>query len=122
VVAASPGIFYVNNSDGSLNSSSNRAHAGDYVAIYGTGGGAMNSPGVTGSPWPVSPLSDLAQKVSVTVGGEAATVLYAGSAPTLESGFFQINVRLPPDLTAAAQSLCVTIGGVTSARGAISIQ
>ncbi len=122
VGAALPGIFYITNADGSFNSSSNPAHAGDLVSIYGTGGGAMNPPGVTGQPWPVAPLSFLTQTVSVTVGGETAAVGYAGSAPTLDSGFIQINVRLPADLTSAARSLCVTIGDVTSAPAAISIQ
>ena len=60
--------------------------------------------------------------VSVTIGGEAASVAYAGSAPTLDSGFFQINVRLPSHLTEAEQFLRVTIGGVMSAPAAISIQ
>jgi uncharacterized protein (TIGR03437 family) len=119
---ALPGVFAIENSDASLNSPSNPARPGDFVAIYGTGGGAMSSPGVTGKSWPLAPLSYLTQTVSVTVGGEAAKVLYPGSAPTVESGFFQINVRLPTDLTAAAQFLRVTIGGVTSAPAAISIQ
>jgi uncharacterized protein (TIGR03437 family) len=122
VGAALPGVFYIENSDGSLNSPSNPARAGDYVAIYGTGGGVMSPPGVTGSSWPLAPLSWLTQSVSATVGGETARVLYSGSAPALESGFFQINVQLPADLTAAAQFLYVTIGGVTSAPAAISIQ
>jgi len=122
VGAALPGVFYITNVDGSFNSPSNPAHAGDLVSIFGTGGGAMNPPGVTGQAWPLAPLSFLTQTVSVTVGGEAAAVAYAGSAPTLDSGFFQINVRLPADLTSAAKSLCVTIGGVSSAPAAISIQ
>jgi uncharacterized protein (TIGR03437 family) len=82
----------------------------------------MNRPGVAGISWPLAPLSFLTQPVSVTVGGEGARVLYSGSAPSLESGLFQINVRLPADLTAGAQFLRVTIGGVASAPAAISIQ
>ncbi len=117
-----PGIFYVNNSDGTQNSPSNPARAGNYVAVYGTGGGVMNPAGVTGSSWPLLPLSQFTQPVSVTVGGETAGVLYAGSAPLMASGVFQINVRLPADLTPAAQFLCVKAGGVTSAAAAISIQ
>ena len=81
----------------------------------------MSPAGVTGGSWPLAPLSALSQPVSAIVGGEAAGVLYYGSAPTLESGFFQINVRLPTDLT-SAQSVSVTIGGVTSVPAAISIQ
>ena len=57
----------------------------------------------------------------MTVGGETADVLYSGSAPTSESGFFQINARLPADLSQGAQYLCVTVGGDTSAPAAISI-
>jgi uncharacterized protein (TIGR03437 family) len=123
VTPALPGVFYIQNSDYSFNSPSNPARAGDYVSVYGTGGGSMNPPGVDGAAWPLTPLSSLlTQPVSVTVGSEAAGVLYSGSAPTLESGFFQINVQLPADLTAAAQSLYVTIGGARSAPAAISIQ
>jgi uncharacterized protein (TIGR03437 family) len=82
----------------------------------------MNPPGITGALWPLAPLSLLPPPVSATVATEAAGVLYAGSAPTLESGLFQINVRLPMDLTAGAQFLSVAVGGVTSAPAAISIQ
>jgi uncharacterized protein (TIGR03437 family) len=122
VTPSLPGIFCIVNSDGSLNSPSNPARPGDYVAVYGTGGGAMNPPGMTGNSWPLAPLSLLPPPVSAEVGAQAAEVLYSGSAPTLESGLFQINVRLPADLTAGAQFLSVTIGGVISAPAAISIQ
>jgi len=122
VMPSLPGVFDIVNSDGSINSPSNPAQPGDYVSVYGTGGGAMNPPGMTGSLWPLAPLSLLTPPVSVTVGTEAASVLYAGSAPTLESGLFQINVRLPADLAAGAQFLSVTVGGATSAPAPISIQ
>lgn len=122
VVSSLPGVFYVENSDYSFNSPSNPARAGDYVSVYGTGSGVLSPAGVTGSLWPLAPLSSpVTQPVSVTVGGEAAEVLYAGSAPTLESGFFQVNVRLPADLPASASALYVDIGGVASAPVAISI-
>jgi uncharacterized protein (TIGR03437 family) len=122
VAAVLPGVFSIANSDGSLNSPSNPARAGDYVSVYGTGGGMMSPPGATGSAWPLAPLSSIAAPVSVTVGGEAAGVLYSGSAPTLGSWYFQSNVRLPADLTAGAQSLVVKIGGVASAPAGISIE
>ena len=122
MAAALPGIFNISNSDGSPNSPSNPAKPGDYVSVYGTGGGVMSPGGVTGASWPLAPLSALMQPVSAMVGSEGAGVLYYGSAPTLESGFFQINVRLPADLTSAAQSLSVTVGGATSVPAAITIQ
>jgi uncharacterized protein (TIGR03437 family) len=115
VTPSLPGIFYIVNSDGSFNSPSNPARAGDYVSVFGTGGGATSPLGLTGNSWPLAPLSLLTHSVSAAVGTEAAGVLYSGSAPTLESGFFQINVRLPSDLTAGAQSLSLTVGGATRA-------
>ena len=122
VAPALPGIFFIENADGSLNSPSHPARRGDYVALYGTGGGAMSQAGVTGAVWPLAPLSYLTQPVSVTVGAEAAQFLYGGSAPTLDSGFFQINAGLPSDLTPSVQLLFVTIGGVNSVPVPISIQ
>jgi uncharacterized protein (TIGR03437 family) len=122
VAQALPGVFSIENSDGSVNSPANPARPGDFVAIYGTGGGAMSISGLTGGAWPLSPLSYLVQSVSATVGTEAAQVLYGGSAPTLGSFFFQINVLLPTDLTASAQSLSLAVGGVASQPVPISIQ
>lgn len=122
VSAALPGVFYIVNSHGSFNSSANPARPGDYVSVFGTGGGAMNPPAATGNPWPMSPLSSVMQSVGVTVGGETAHVMYSGSAPTLESGFFQINVLLPADLSQGAKCLITTIGGVAGVPAPISIQ
>jgi uncharacterized protein (TIGR03437 family) len=124
VVAPSlPGIFYIENSDGSFNSPSNPARASDYVSVYGTGAGVMSPPGMDGQSWPLDPLSRLMQPVSIMVGSEGVLyTLYSGSAPTLESGFFQINVQLPPGLTPGPQFLSVDVGGVSSAPVPISIQ
>lgn len=122
VEQALPGVFYIASANGFRNTSGNPVHAGDVTTLYGTGGGAVSPPGVTGAPWRLTPLSYLTQAVSVTVGGEAATVLYAGSAPTLDSGYFQINVELPASLASGTQFLYVTIGGVASAPIAIIVQ
>ncbi|MBZ5605811.1 MAG: SBBP repeat-containing protein [Acidobacteriia bacterium] len=124
VATAAPGIFAVANSDGTVNSPSNPAKAGDPITIYGTGGGVTNPLGITGGLWPIAAsLPTLPPPVSVTIGGTNAMVLYAGSAPTLESGYFQINVALPSGLQAsAAVNLVVTIRGSSSVAVPISIQ
>jgi uncharacterized protein (TIGR03437 family) len=119
VTPSLPGIFYVNNSDGTQNAPTNPARPGDFITIYGTGGGTLNAPGLTGQGWGLAPLSNLVLGVSVFVGGVNATVLYAGSAPTLESGVFQINAVLPAGLSAT--SLYVTIGNASSAPVAIYV-
>jgi uncharacterized protein (TIGR03437 family) len=109
VTAASPGIFWVNNSDGTRNSPSNPAQRGDFISLYGTGGGATSFPGVTGGLWPLGALARLALPISVSFGDTDAEVLYSGSAPTLLSGFFQVNVRVPAD--SASDQMHVSIGG-----------
>jgi uncharacterized protein (TIGR03437 family) len=123
VEPAVPGIFYVNNSDGTKNSVSNPAKAGDVIAIYGTGGGAAHPAGVTGALWPLmNPPALLNLAVSVSVGGETAHIEYAGASPLNSSGVFQINARLPanfPSLAPAA--LVVTVGGASSPGTAFTI-
>jgi uncharacterized protein (TIGR03437 family) len=124
VATAAPGIYAVANSDGTLNSPSNPAKAGSFITIYGTGGGVTSPPGTTGGLWPLTAsLPTLTAPVSVTIGGTSATVLYAGSAPTLESGYFQMNVALPSGPPASsAVNLVVAVGGSSSVAVPISIQ
>jgi uncharacterized protein (TIGR03437 family) len=124
VSTAAPGIFAVANYDGALNSPSNPAKAGGFITIYGTGGGVTNPLGITGGLWPITAsLPTLTLPVSVSIGGTNAIVLYAGSAPTLESGYFQINVALPSGLQASsAVNLVVKVGGSSSLAVPISIQ
>jgi uncharacterized protein (TIGR03437 family) len=124
VAPAAPGIFAVANSDWKLNSPSNPAKVGSFITIYGTGGGLTNPLGTTGGLWPLtSALATLTLPVTVSIGGTNAVVLYAGSAPTLESGYFQINVALPSGLQArSAANLVVTVGDSSSVAVPISIQ
>jgi uncharacterized protein (TIGR03437 family) len=119
VRAAQPGIFYVVNSDGSRNSAANPAVGGDFVSIYATGGGAMSVPGATGMSWPLAPLSFLMQAVSVSVSVGGGKVVYAGSVPTLGSGFFQLNVQTEaapggPFFLPVNRMITLTVGGVAS--------
>ncbi len=123
VVPAAPGIFHANftsfqgailNDDGTPNSPPHRAKRGTVVSILGTGGGLTSPMGVTGGFWPADPLAQLTLPVSVNIGGVDAEVVYAGAAPTLVSGFLQINVRVPEALAPnAAYPVELSIGGVT---------
>lgn len=124
VATAAPGIFAVANSDWTLNSSSNPAKVGSFITIYGTGGGLTNPLGTTGGLWPLtSALATLTLPITVSIGGTNAVVLYAGSAPTLESGYFQIDVALPSGLQASsALNLVVTAGDSSSGAVPIFIQ
>jgi uncharacterized protein (TIGR03437 family) len=54
----------------------------------------------------------------VQVGGINAEVLYAGAAPGLVSGVFQLNVRLPPSLRGGEHLVQTTIDGIRNGGAA----
>jgi uncharacterized protein (TIGR03437 family) len=127
VASAAPGVFTSGatgsgpgaalNQDGSLNGPSNPASKGSYVSMYFTGGGQTNPAGSTGSV-SGSVLKNLAQQVSVTVGGQTATVTFAGAAPGYVDGLGQLNVVLSASTPSGAQPILITVGGVSSSSAA----
>lgn len=124
VASAAPGIFTAGgtgtgeavaaNQDLSINGSSTPALAGSYVTVYFTGGGQMNPPGVTGSVTG-SVIKRLTQDVSVTVGGQPATVSFAGAAPGFVDGVGQLNIQLAPNTPAGpSEPIIMVVGGISS--------
>ncbi|MEZ5400576.1 MAG: SBBP repeat-containing protein [Bryobacteraceae bacterium] len=125
VVAAKPALFSANssgrgpgailNQDYSVNSAVNPAEQGSYVQLYGTGEGETDPPGVDGRlangvfPKPKLP-------VSVTIGGRAAEIAYAGAAPGAVAGLMQINAKAPQGASGNLEVI-VTIGGARSQTG-----
>jgi len=100
VVAARPGIFFVNGvpavthaSDFSLVTAANPAHPGEYLAVFCSGLGPTTPAVATGQ---VSPLAPLQQQAVVVVGGREVNVQYAGLAPG-SIGLYQVNFQLPSD-------------------------
>jgi uncharacterized protein (TIGR03437 family) len=56
--------------------------------------------------------------VTATVGGIPATVQFAGAAPGLVTGVFQINVLIPANVTPGnAVPVMISIGGITTPLG-----
>ncbi|MCX6613538.1 MAG: hypothetical protein NTW74_22155 [Acidobacteria bacterium] len=104
VSGGSPGFFSVVfsgknqvaalNEDGSVNSAANAAEAGKLIVLYGTGAGTFKSSPVDGAVIGL-PLPEFLSPLSLQIGGVTAELLYAGPAPGLVSGVFQINARIP---------------------------
>jgi uncharacterized protein (TIGR03437 family) len=120
------------NQDGSINSPSNPAAPGSIVSFYGTGMGTLYLPPMglgavappsnyftylldgaitisTPYPMPQAP-------VAVTIGGKQALVLYAGDAPFLTNGVFQVNAQIPADITPGNAAVVLTVAGVASTQ------
>jgi uncharacterized protein (TIGR03437 family) len=107
-----PGIF---NADGSLNSAANPASAGSIVILFATGYGITNPQSISGKsaaapyPQPVGP-------VRVSIGGQDAEILFAGSAPETV-GVIQVNVKLPAAITGTTTGVLLTVGDSASQNG-----
>ena len=129
VAQALPGIFLIGgtnspqqaavlNQDLSVNGPSNPAAAGSVIVIYATGGGVLSA-AVTDGELP-STLINVAD-TTVTVGGQPATIDFAGLAPGY-AGVLQINATLPAGLTAGtAVPIVLTIGTADSSQEAATI-
>ena len=130
VTAMSPGLFTANASGSGqgailnltgppINSASNPAARGDYVAIFGTGIG-VTTPAGTDGMLALAPFGQLPANVNVevTMGGLPCQTNYVGAAPSLISGAMQINAQVPAGVTPGANvPLTVTIGGVSAQTG-----
>jgi uncharacterized protein (TIGR03437 family) len=115
-----PGLFTANgygtgqvsaiNQDGTINSSANPAPRGSVVVLYGTGGGTMDKTFLDGQVTG-GDVGHISQPVWVRFGKLPATVYYAGSAPFLVNGVFQLNVVVPPDLASGGDVPIQVIAG-----------
>lgn len=133
VAITAPGIFTANfsgsgqatafNADNTANSSMNPASAGSVITILATGAGPENPPGEDGAVdnrivrTPQLPLS-------LTIGGKAADVLYAGTALGQVDGVIQVEAIIPSSLAGAgAVPVVLTVGSASSqANVTISVQ
>jgi uncharacterized protein (TIGR03437 family) len=116
VSAYSPVVFGTFHADGtSAVTADNPAAANEAVTIYATGLGPVTGAMVTGQPASSTTFQKTTQDPTVTVGGgPAASIIFSGLTPGF-LGIYQINVQLPANVPAGAQTpLVVTIGGQRS--------
>lgn len=94
------------------------AQVGEVVLLYGTGFGPT-SPATPTSQLVTTPVLLPANSVQITIGGVAASVLFAGLT---ESGLYQFDVTVP-SLPGGDAAVVATIGGVqTQTALSITIQ
>ena len=128
VSPTSPGIYTtasngtgqasVVNQTGAINAANAPAAKGSVVAIYITGAGQLTPTSKTGALG-VSTQS-IAAPVTVTIGGQPATVTYSGAAPGSVQGLYQINATVPETAPTGSVPLQLTVGGA-SAQSAVTM-
>jgi uncharacterized protein (TIGR03437 family) len=105
-----------------LAGSSTPATAGDTLTMYCTGLGAVNQPATAGSAAPSNPLAYTANTVSVTIGGQPATVPFAGLAPGF-AGLYQINAKVPSGVPTGDQiPVVIMVDGISSPVVTIAVK
>ncbi len=98
------------NQDGTINGPTNPASRGSVVVLYANGLGQTRIPLEDGRVTS-GPLSPPEAPIRVRIGGRDAAVEYAGPAPGLIAGAFQINVRVPPEVTPSSETPVVIRAG-----------
>ena len=128
VTPVDPGLFVTPdrrasalNQDLSVHTAATPQPAGALIVLYMTGPGPLNPPLPDGTAAPPTPLSLISGMTQVTIGGREAQVVYAGEAPGF-AGLQQINAIIPTGLAPGNQPVFVTVNGVASNAGAISVR
>ncbi len=102
------------NQDGTPNSFNAPAARGSIVMMYATGLGQTNPPGNDGQIAANLPLPAPILPVTVLIDNQPAEVLYAGAAPGMVQGVFQINARVPQSATPFEDSVVLELGKYSS--------
>jgi uncharacterized protein (TIGR03118 family) len=122
---AAPGLFAANasgagalaamNQDGSINTATNAATAGSAVTLYATGEGATTPTSVDGAI-DSGTIDSPTLETSVTIGGQTATVVSAGTPVGELSGVIQVKVQVPSGLTPGPVPVVLTVGTATTSQ------
>ncbi len=104
----------VNVTQGAIVEPSLPVAAGDVLSIFCAGLGPVSPAVEAGAAAPsAEPLARTVNDVTVTIGGQAATVLYAGLAPGL-AGLYQINVTVPDGVASGNAATVISVAGQSS--------
>jgi uncharacterized protein (TIGR03437 family) len=100
------------------NSLEDPAPAGSIVAFYATSAGILTDPMPDGG---IGLLVQHNSSATLTIGGQAARILYAGPAPLRPWGILQINAIVPNGLASGPQPVVLTIGNLSNAGQSTSL-
>jgi uncharacterized protein (TIGR03437 family) len=135
----SPGIFTasgggsgppISNQDGTPNSVDNPARKGSVIQMWATGAGVWNRNPQDASivlSWVVDIIRSgevilrPAAPVSLTIGGQAAEIRYAGPAPYEVSGKLQVNAVVPEGIGSGPQPVVLTIGANSNSQQQVTV-
>ncbi len=89
------------------------AKPGETLVMYLVGMGPTSPAVASGAASPTSPLAQVTPSPQVTVGGQNATVAFAGLSPGFV-GLYQVNFVVPPTAQAGSLPVVLTQGSISS--------
>jgi uncharacterized protein (TIGR03437 family) len=99
------------NQDGTINSPTNAAAGGTTITLYATGEGATNPPSLDGAIQSFTAAIPILP-VGVLIGGQSASILFAGTPLGILSGVMVINATVPTGLTPGPVPVVLSLGKV----------
>jgi uncharacterized protein (TIGR03437 family) len=132
ILPATPGIFTTNQTgtgaaivltqSGTIADVANPLRLGQVAVIFAVGLGRIDPTVREGVGADVRTIRRTVAGVTVTIGGNAASTLFAGLAPGF-IGLYQVNFTVPSQLTPRdAVPLTITAGGQTSPQVTVPVR
>ena len=112
------GIGAILNQDNSYNVQT-PAKPGEIVQIFGIGGGQTTPPSLGGRLQTGAATYNL--PIQVFLDGAEVETIYAGPAPGLVEGVFQINLRLPEDLRSGQIPITIYFGDTLHTQPGVTV-
>jgi uncharacterized protein (TIGR03437 family) len=126
VVPAAPALFTLDssgqgpavalNQDGTLNGAGNAVKIGNTITLYETGEGQTSpsgTDGLLGSATPPAPVL----LVTVTIGGQPATVVSYGGITGVVAGVMQVTAQIPSGVVPGNAAVVVKVGSASTQSG-----
>jgi uncharacterized protein (TIGR03118 family) len=121
--ATGPGIAVALNQDATVNSATNGAAKGSVIVLFATGEGATNPVAQDGAITASDIFRIPVLPVTLTIGGQTAQVLYAGSVPGSVAGVMEVEAVIPAGAASGTPAVVLSVGGVASqANVAINVK
>jgi uncharacterized protein (TIGR03437 family) len=95
---------------------------GRSLTVYATGLGVLTGTVALGDFVPASPLLPVTATVTATLGGAEATVEFAGGAPGILGGVYQVNVAIPEGMAPGGYPLVLRVSGQQSKPLAVTVR
>jgi uncharacterized protein (TIGR03437 family) len=121
VMASPDGFIAAYHGDGTLVNESSPAAPGENLVIYLAGMGLTDIPVASGHASPGDPPARVTQQPELTVGGQPASVDFAGLAPGLV-GLYQVNFQVPAGLAPGQHPVIIEQAQVPANDTVIPVQ